>query len=222
MIEKICILSLTDTGKDTPKLEFKQRLSVGIGAAKGLCYLHSQNPPILHGNFKTANVLVDENFTAKVADTGISEVLETIEDAGPSSSPYANDFRDPEMLKTGRFSEKSDVYSFGLFLLELICGREIANIHAFGSNESIFQWVENQLNSNSLVDHRLVGSFSSEGMSDFIKVALQCMSFPGRLRPNMETVVSKLDQVLEKERMLTTVTGEGTATFTLGSQLFTN
>lgn len=67
-----------------------------------------------------------------------------------------------------------------------------------------------------------MGSFSSEGMSDFIKVALQCMGFPGRQRPNMETVVSKLDQVLEKERMLTTVTGEGNATVTLGSQLFTN
>jgi hypothetical protein len=53
-------------------------------------------------------------------------------------------------------------------------------------------------------------------------VALQCMSFPGRFRPNMETVVSKLDQVLEKEIMLTTVTVEGTPTVTLGSQLFTN
>lgn len=62
----------------------------------GLCYLHSQIPPILHGNFKTANVLVDENFTAKVADAGISDVLDTIEDAGPSSSPYVNSFKDPE------------------------------------------------------------------------------------------------------------------------------
>lgn len=121
---------MTDTGKDAPRLEFKQRLSVGIGAAKGiffalaekkkhqcwhypsnqkgiwkfniqcynsgLCYLHSQIPPILHGNFKTANVLVDENFTAKVADAGISDVLDTIEDAGPSSSPYVNSFKDPE------------------------------------------------------------------------------------------------------------------------------
>lgn len=65
----------------------------------GLCYLHSQNPPILHGNFKTANVLVDENFTVKVADAGISKLLEKIEDAAsPSSSTYYanNVFRDPE------------------------------------------------------------------------------------------------------------------------------
>lgn len=46
------------------------------------------------------------------------------------------------------------------------------------------------------------------------------MSLPGRLRPNMEMVVIKLDQILEKEIMLTTVVGEGT-TVTLGSQLFT-
>lgn len=72
------------------------------------------------------------------------------------------------------------------------------------------------------MDHRLIGSYTTEGMRDFIIVALQCMSFPGRIRPNMESIVTKLEQVLEKEMMLTTITGEGTAIVTLGSQLFTN
>lgn len=64
----------------------------------GLCHLHSQRPPVIHGNFNTANVLVDdENFIAKVADAGVSRLLEKIDDAGPSqSSSRASAFRDPE------------------------------------------------------------------------------------------------------------------------------
>ncbi|KAG2727190.1 hypothetical protein I3843_01G142600 [Carya illinoinensis] len=71
------------TGVDSStKLEFKQRLAIAIGAAKGLCHLHGLRPPLVHKNFKTANVLVDENFIAKVSDAGISRLLEKIEEAG--------------------------------------------------------------------------------------------------------------------------------------------
>ncbi|XP_027165685.1 probable serine/threonine-protein kinase PBL21 [Coffea eugenioides] len=212
---------LYDTGKEgMPKLEFRQRLSIALGAAKGLCYLHGQIPPLVHGNFKTANVLVDENFTAKVADAGLSILLGKFEFAGPSSTS-ANAFRDPEMVKMGRFFETSDVYSFGVFLLELITGMDASHMGAFGSSESVVTWVERHLDSNNMVDHRLVGSFTEEGMRDLIRLMLRCMSFPGRLRPTMEMVAIELDQILEKEIMLTTVVGEGTIV-TLGSQLFTN
>ncbi|KAG9129651.1 hypothetical protein Leryth_017729 [Lithospermum erythrorhizon] len=88
---------LYETEKEsTSKLEFRQRLSIAIGAARGLCHLHTQQPPILHGNFRTANVMVDENFIAKVADAGLPKLLEKIEDAGPSQSSSVNVFRDPE------------------------------------------------------------------------------------------------------------------------------
>ncbi|KAF8392559.1 hypothetical protein HHK36_022904 [Tetracentron sinense] len=253
---------LYDTVQDSTQLEFKQRLSIALGTAKGLCYLHSLTPPLVHKNFKTANVLVDENFIAKVAEAGISKLLERIEDAGPSSRETAGDvFRDPEVGKSGTFSQMSDVYSFGVFLLELITGQEALKIN-FGSDESLIHWfglrlhsevlvqgffefvqfcfvrmfsskhlrgcfslqaeVERCLASNDLVDCRLVGSFTSEGMQDLIKLTLQCMSLLGKERPKMDMVVLELDQILEKEMTLTTVMGDGTATVTLGSQLFTS
>lgn len=65
-------------------------------ANAGLCHLHSQKPPIVHGNFKTANVLVDANFIAKVADAGVCKLLQRIDDAGPSSRASGNVFQDPE------------------------------------------------------------------------------------------------------------------------------
>lgn len=125
----IYIHFLADTKQDSStKLEFKQRISIALGAAKGrlretdittvldlieprkshfnrrflvsntagLCHLHGLKPPIIHKIFKTANVLVDEDFIAKVADAGISKLLEKIEEAGPSRTSSVNFFQDPE------------------------------------------------------------------------------------------------------------------------------
>ncbi|XP_034684791.1 serine/threonine-protein kinase-like protein ACR4 isoform X2 [Vitis riparia] len=214
---------LYDTGLEaTTKLEFKRRLSIALGAAKGLRHLHTLKPPLVHRNFKTANVLVDENFIAKVADTGVSRLLEKIEDAGPSQTPSVNVFQHPEIEESRTFSEISDVYSFGVFLLELITGREALYDDSFGSDESLFQWVETRLSINDFVDHRLVGSFTMEGMKDLIKLMLQCMSLSGKWQLKIEKVVLELERIHEKEMALTTGTDEGTTKFTLGSQLFTS
>ncbi|XP_021818711.1 proline-rich receptor-like protein kinase PERK1 isoform X4 [Prunus avium] len=126
--------------ESSTKLEFKQRLSIAVGAAKGLCHLHGLKPPLVHKNFKTANVLVDEDFIAQVADAGIAKLLEKIEEAGPSRTSSVNIFQDPEVGASGVASEMSDVYSFGVFLLELLTGQEALDIGSLGSNESLFQW----------------------------------------------------------------------------------
>lgn len=212
---------LYDTRKDPPtKLEFKQRISIALGAAKGLCHLHGLKPPMVHRNFKTANVLVDEDFIAKVADAGVSKLLEKIEEAGPSRASSVNVFQDPEVGTSGVASAMSDVYSFGVFLLELVTGQEALRNEILGSNESLVLWVESRLSINNFVDHRLSGSFTMEGMRDLIRLTLQCMSFPGKRRPKMATVVLELERIQEKEMAITTVMGEGTATIILASQLF--
>ncbi|KAF5738686.1 Kinase superfamily protein isoform 1 [Tripterygium wilfordii] len=214
--------SSADTGQESStKLEFKQRLSIALGAAKGLCHLHALSPPLVHKNFKTANVLVDENFIAKVADAGISKILEKIEEAGPSHMSRANAFDDPEVGISGTFTEVSDAYSFGVFLLELITGQRATHIDSLGSEESFIQWVRLQLTSNNFVDYRLHGSFTVNGIRDLIRLTIQCMSFLGRGRPVMEMVVQELERIHEKEMALTTVMGECTTTITLGSELFT-
>ncbi|CAN1129695.1 Probable serine/threonine-protein kinase CST [Linum perenne] len=217
---------LFDAGFESPtKLEFKQRLSIALGAAKGLCHLHSLSPHLQHKNFKSTKVLVDENFIVKVSDAGISNLVEKIEEeAGPShqQSNMNNVFRDPEVESSGgSFNELSDVYSFGVFLLELITGHQAHQIQSLGSNEGLIQWVASRLSTNEFVDRRIVGSFTTDGMRDMIKLMLKCMSFPGKGRPKMEMVVIELERIREKEMALTTVMGESTTTIIKGSELFT-
>ncbi|URE29143.1 STYKc [Musa troglodytarum] len=133
------------------RLEFKQRLAVAIGAAKGLAHLHGLSPPVVHKDFKTSNVLVDENFIAKVADAGVFKLLQ-------------------------------------------------------GTGE-----VEAHMGSNDLIDCRLGGGFTSEGMKELIALTLQCLNPSGHSRPKMRAVVVELDRILEMEMALTMVMGDGTA-----------
>ncbi|KAJ6334121.1 hypothetical protein OIU78_011096 [Salix suchowensis] len=129
------------------KLEFKHRLSIALEAAKGLAHLHSLTPRLLHKNFKTANVLVDENFIAKVADAGLRNFLGRGDIAGPSTQVTADEiFLAPEVREFRRFSEKSDVFSFGVFLLELLCGKE-ATEPSPETSQNLVEWVSYQSSS---------------------------------------------------------------------------
>ncbi|KAG8643872.1 proline-rich receptor-like protein kinase PERK3 isoform X2 [Manihot esculenta] len=124
------------------KLEFKLRLSIALGAAKGLAHLHSQSPRLLHKDFKTANVLVDENFIAKVADAGLLNFLRQVDVAGPSSLVTADEiFLAPEVKEFRRFSDKSDVFSFGVFLLELLHGQQATESPSPDSSQNLVEWV---------------------------------------------------------------------------------
>ncbi|KAJ0052136.1 hypothetical protein Pint_02502 [Pistacia integerrima] len=216
---------LYGAGQVSPqKLEFKHRLSIALGAAKGLAHLHSLSPRVVHKDFKTANVLVDENFIAKVADAGVRNFLGRTDVAGPSSQVTADEiFLAPEVKEFRRFSEKSDVYSFGVFLLELVSGREASDSLSSDSSKNLVELVQNSQdfsNISSIIDERLGNSFTTEGMEEFLQLIVRCLDPSSERRPSMSYVVMELDRTLEKEMSLTTVMGEGTPTVTLGSQLF--
>ncbi|ESR60146.1 hypothetical protein CICLE_v10015605mg [Citrus x clementina] len=206
------------------KLEFKHRLSIALGAAKGLAHLHSLSPRVVHKDFKTANVLVDEDFIAKVADAGLRNFLGRTDVVGPSSQVTADEiFLAPEVKEFRRFSEKSDVYSFGVFLLELVSGREASSSLSPDSSQDLVELVQNSRDFSNLLkilDERLWSTFTNEGMEEFIQLIVRCLDPSSERRPSMSDVVTELDRTLDKEMNLTTVMGEGTPTVILGSQLF--
>ncbi|XP_057984048.1 putative serine/threonine-protein kinase [Malania oleifera] len=206
------------------KLEFKNRLSIALGAAKGLAHLHSISPRLLHKNFKTANVLVDENFIPKIADAGLRNFLGRVDVAGPSSQVAADEiFLAPEVREFRRYSEKSDVYSFGVFLLDLVSGQDAMDLPLADSSQNLVEWVQAHQDYNDIsriIDPRMGTSFTAEGMEEFIQLTVRCVDSSSERRPSMSYVVMELDRILEKEMSLTTIMGEGISTVTPGSQLF--
>lgn len=190
----------------------------------GLAHLHTLSPRLVHKDFKTANVLVDENFIPKVADAGLRNFLGRIDIAGPSSQVVADEiFLAPEVREFRRFSDKSDVYSFGVFLLELLSGQEANTLLSPDSNLNLVEMVQNyqdHSNISTIIDQRLGNRFTAEGMEEFIQLIIRCVDTSSERRPSMGYVLMELDRILEKETTLTTLVGEGIPTVTLGSQLF--
>ncbi|CAH8363641.1 unnamed protein product [Eruca vesicaria subsp. sativa] len=203
-------------GAGGSRLEFRNRLAISIGAAKGLAHLHSLSPRLIHKDFKTANVLVDENFIAKVADAGVPNFLGR-EDVGTSSHVVADHiFLSPEVQEFRRFSEKSDVYAFGVFLLELVSGREASEPSPSRSSQTLVEWMQNITDYTdipAMIDERLGGTYTAEGVEEVITLTLICLDVSSAKRPTMSYVVAELERILDKEVSLTTVMGEGIQTY---------
>ncbi|XP_010446205.2 PREDICTED: receptor-like protein kinase At5g59670 [Camelina sativa] len=113
-------------------INWSTRLRIALEAALGLEYLHvGCTPPMVHRDVKTANILLDENFKAKLADFGLSRSFQS----GSVSQELTvvagtRGYLDPEYYRTNRLSEKSDVYSFGIVLLEMITNQPVINNQA--------------------------------------------------------------------------------------------
>lgn len=107
------------------KLDWETRLKIAVGAAQGLAYLHHDcNPRIIHRDIKSSNILLDENFEARLSDFGIAKCIPTAKTHASTYVLGTIGYIDPEYARTSRLTEKSDVYSFGIVLLELLTGKK--------------------------------------------------------------------------------------------------
>ncbi|XAR59966.1 Non-specific serine/threonine protein kinase [Bertholletia excelsa] len=206
-----------DEGLPKGKLEMRQRLLIALGAAKGLEHLHNLVPPFLHMNFRTRNVLVDENFAAKVSDFGLSKLV--AEDYRAESSSAFDCFRDPELRSSKDFSEGSDVYSFGVFLLELISGREALGMNQSGIQENLLIQAKGSHAPEDFVD-KTVRDHTMQAVRQMMELALLCTD-TGVRRPTMTAIVEELERIRESELgHLHPGLTEDISVVTLGSELF--
>lgn len=104
--------------KNTQRMDWRRRLSMIIDVARGMNYLHHRNPPIVHRDLKSSNLLVDKNWTVKVGDFGLSRMKHTTY-LTSNSGKGTPQWMAPEVLRNELSNEKSDVYSFGVILWEL-------------------------------------------------------------------------------------------------------
>lgn len=100
-------------------LDQRRRLRMALDVAKGINYLHCLNPPIVHWDLKSPNLLVDKNWTVKVCDFGLSRFKANtfLSSKSVAGTP---EWMAPEFLRGEPSNEKSDVYSFGVILWELV------------------------------------------------------------------------------------------------------
>eukprot|EP01125_Pyxidicula_operculata_P013453 TRINITY_DN4467_c0_g1_i1.p1 TRINITY_DN4467_c0_g1~~TRINITY_DN4467_c0_g1_i1.p1 ORF type:complete len:564 (+),score=136.35 TRINITY_DN4467_c0_g1_i1:56-1747(+) len=121
---KICYIteymsqgSLRDVLSKKKKLEWRMKLNIALETARAMKYLHGLDPPVLHHDLKSLNILLDENSHVKVADFGLSTLKEP---DGENVVGLSLNWAAPEVVSGDRYTEKSDIYSFGMVLWELL------------------------------------------------------------------------------------------------------
>ncbi|KAH6833449.1 BRI1-associated receptor kinase [Perilla frutescens var. hirtella] len=186
---------LRERHESQPPLDWAIRLCVAVGAAKGLAYLHHECVRgIIHRDIKAANILLDEDFEAVVADFCLAKCTDSYD--GDCVNGTIGHIA-PEYLSTGKCSEKSDVYSYGVFLLELITGQRAFD-HARLSNDEdvmLLDWVK-QLSKDRkfevMVDQDLGGNCDEE-VEKLLHIAIICTQHDPERRPTMSEVVRMLE-----------------------------
>ncbi|KAK6163164.1 hypothetical protein DH2020_000028 [Rehmannia glutinosa] len=181
-------------------LEWNTRITIALGAARGLEYLHDAAAPrILHRDVKSTNILLDDKWKAKITDLGMAKHLRNDGILSGSSSPARMQgtfgYFAPEYAIVGRASLKSDVFSFGVVLLELITVERPSTSHRIKAKKATPRLHDSKRVILELPDPRLKGAFQEEEMQVMAYLAKECLLLDPDSRPSMSEVVQILSTI---------------------------
>lgn len=189
-----------------PKLDWKTRLRIALEAAKGLEYLHEHvNPPVIHRDLKSSNILLDKNFHAKVSDFGLAK-LGSDKAGGHVSTRVlgTQGYVAPEYALTGHLTTKSDVYSYGVVLLELLTGRVPVDMKRSPGEGVLVSWALPRLTDREkvveIMDPALEGQYSMKEVIQVAAIAAMCVQLEADYRPLMADVVQSLVPLVKQPR----------------------
>ncbi|KAH7667422.1 Non-specific serine/threonine protein kinase protein [Dioscorea alata] len=219
------------SGKSGIQLDWKRRLRIALGSARGLAYLHElANPPIIHRDVKSTNILLDENLTAKVADFGLSKLVSDSEKGHVStqvkgtlasvrcksnilyeldSTKKLKGYLDPEYYMSQQLTEKSDVYSFGVVMLEMITARPPIERGKYIVREvknALDKRDEEFLGLKDMIDPTIRNTAPLIGFGKYVELALNCVEELAADRPTMNEIVKEIELILHTDGLNTTST----------------
>nr|GMD02206.1 PTI1-like tyrosine-protein kinase At3g15890 [Ipomoea batatas] len=177
-------------------LDWPRRLSIAIGSAEGLAYLHHEaNPHIIHRDIKASNVLLDSEFQAKLADFGFAKLIPEGVSHLTTRVKGTLGYLAPEYAMWGKVSESCDVFSFGILLLEIISGRKPLEKLKSGVKRDIVRWATPFVQKGAfdhIADPRLRGKYNRAQLKSTVMIAMRCTDANPDNRPSMIDVVDWL------------------------------
>ncbi|XP_068652814.1 wall-associated receptor kinase 4-like [Aristolochia californica] len=180
-------------------LKWKERHQIAVEIAEALVYLHSfASMPIIHGDVRSSNVLLDTHNNVKIADFGTARLIPVSEDEGTAPVRGTLGYLDPEYYSTGILTERSDVYSFGVVLIELLAGSKPFLHEVTQEYASLVMQFRSRFGTAYLfetLDEGLLREARIEELQEVADIANRCLAAAGQERPTMKWVHKELNQV---------------------------
>ncbi|KAK6143010.1 hypothetical protein DH2020_023358 [Rehmannia glutinosa] len=188
--------------KAYPALSWDCRLQIVLGAAQGLAYLHEEiQVQVIYRDFKSSNVLLDDNFKPKLSDFGLAREGPTAGHTHVSTAVVGTyGYAAPDYIETGHLTSKSDVWSFGVVLYEILTGRRSLERDRPRQEQKLLEWVK-QYPADSrkfgmIMDPRLENQYSLSAARKIAKLADTCLVKSAKDRPKMSKVVETLKEIV--------------------------
>ncbi|KAF5731550.1 hypothetical protein HS088_TW18G00230 [Tripterygium wilfordii] len=182
-------------------MSWSARIKVALDAARGIEYLHVYAvPPIIHRDIKSSNILIDDTWTAKVSDFGLS-MMGPVGDESHVSLRVAGTvgYVDPEYYRLQQVTTKSDVYSFAVVLLEMLSGCKAIHKNENGVPRNVVDYmvpyiVQDEI--DRVLDPKVPPPtpFEREAVRYVGYLAADCVTLEGRDRPSMTEIVDSLER----------------------------
>ncbi|GLT72648.1 hypothetical protein SLA2020_445620, partial [Shorea laevis] len=184
-------------------LTWNARVRVALGTARALEYLHEVClPSVVHRNFKSANILLDEELNPHLSDCGLAALTPNTERQVSTQMVGSFGYSAPEFALSGIYTVKSDVYSFGVVMLELLTGRKPLDSSRARSEQSLVRWATPQLHDidalAKMVDPSLNGMYPAKSLSRFADIIALCVQPEPEFRPPMSEVVQALVRLVQR------------------------
>ncbi|XP_057973559.1 wall-associated receptor kinase 2-like [Malania oleifera] len=178
-------------------ITWETRMSIAIETAGAISYLHDATSiPIIHRDIKSANILLDNNNSAKVSDFGASRLVPKDQAQLMTMVEGTLGYLDPEYLHSNELTTKSDVYSFGVVLVELLTSKKALSFHRSKQEVNLATFFASSMKEDRLfevIESGLMSEKNAKQIKEVAVLAMQCLQLRGEERPTMKEVALELE-----------------------------